>query len=150
MKLIAHRGNINGVNSKENSPEYIISTINLGYDVEIDLWIIDNKIYLGHDEPQYQTSLDLLSKYNDNLWIHAKNIEALTFLYNNSHTFKQFFWHQTDDVALTYNNYLWTYPGKLLSERSIAVKPEITSYTNDELKKCYGICSDFIINYGSL
>ena len=38
MKLIAHRGNIDGPNpSKENHPEYIESAIVDGYDVEIDL-----------------------------------------------------------------------------------------------------------------
>ena len=37
MKLIAHRGNINGPCERENSPEYILETINLGYDCEIDV-----------------------------------------------------------------------------------------------------------------
>ena len=38
MKLIAHRGNINGSEpDNENSPEYIDKCIELGFDVEIDL-----------------------------------------------------------------------------------------------------------------
>ena len=37
MRLIAHRGNINGRNKKrENEIEYILEALNLGYDVEID------------------------------------------------------------------------------------------------------------------
>ena len=38
MKLISHRGNINGKIEKfENNPNYIDTAIEQGYDVEIDL-----------------------------------------------------------------------------------------------------------------
>ena len=54
MILISHRGNIDGVKpTKENSPEYILEAISLGYDVEIDVWKVDGKWFLGHDEPEY-------------------------------------------------------------------------------------------------
>ena len=54
MILISHRGNINGPNKdKENSLSYIQEAINLGYDVEIDLWVINGELFLGHDSPQY-------------------------------------------------------------------------------------------------
>ena len=39
MKLIAHRGNINGPNPEtENTVNQIDKCIEEGYDVEIDLW----------------------------------------------------------------------------------------------------------------
>ena len=39
MKLIAHKGNIDGPNTvTENHPEQIDKCINAGYDVEVDLW----------------------------------------------------------------------------------------------------------------
>ena len=39
MKLIAHRGNIDGPNpERENSPEYIEEALKAGYDVEVDVW----------------------------------------------------------------------------------------------------------------
>ena len=54
MKLISHRGNINGPNKEqENHPDYITSALKQGYDVEVDVWLIDGNIVLGHDEPQY-------------------------------------------------------------------------------------------------
>ena len=60
MKLIAHRGNITGRNpDEENSPDYISQAIQKGYDVEVDVWLMDG-IYLGHDKPQYETSIDFL------------------------------------------------------------------------------------------
>ena len=38
MRLIAHRGNINGRNKKrENEIVYILEALNLGYDAEIDI-----------------------------------------------------------------------------------------------------------------
>ena len=39
MKLIAHKGNIDGPNSvTENHPDQIDKCIAEGYDVEVDLW----------------------------------------------------------------------------------------------------------------
>ena len=47
MKLIAHRGNIDGPNvNEENKPEYILQAIEKGYFVEIDLWYKDNTCLL--------------------------------------------------------------------------------------------------------
>ena len=77
MKLISHRGNINGRDeSRENHPEYIQSALDKGYDVEIDVWLTSyNQFYLGHDKPQYFVKSEFLEK--DGLWCHAKNIDAL-------------------------------------------------------------------------
>ena len=146
MKLIAHRGNIDGKNSeRENSIEYIEEAIEAGFDVEIDVWWYGGKWVLGHDVVRYGVSLNWLSKHKNNLWCHAKNIYALFHLTANGfHTF----YHQTDDVTLTSQNYLWTYPGKKpLTTISIAVKPENVGYTEEELAECAGICSDFVSKY---
>jgi hypothetical protein len=49
MKFISHRGNLSGRNPEsENSPSYINMALKLGYDVEVDVWYIDGKWYLGH------------------------------------------------------------------------------------------------------
>ena len=73
--LISHRGNIDGKTNQENKPEYIKKALFHGFNVEIDVWYIDNKYYLGHDLPQYEIEEDFLQ--NASLWCHAKNIEAL-------------------------------------------------------------------------
>jgi len=53
MKLISHRGNISGVYTDlENTEGYIQKAIDLGYEVEIDVWYKDFKLYLGHDGPE--------------------------------------------------------------------------------------------------
>ena len=47
MKLISHRGNINGKQlDLENDPKYIENAIKQGYDVEVDIWYTDG-FYLG-------------------------------------------------------------------------------------------------------
>ena len=51
MILISHRGNTNGVNhEKENSISYIEDALNLGFDVEVDVWYHEDNFYLRHDE----------------------------------------------------------------------------------------------------
>ena len=142
MILISHRGNIDGSSADENKPSHIESAITSGYDVEIDLWLIDGNLYLGHDNPQYKVEYNFL--LNNKLWIHCKNIEALLYLKEMNNT-NNFFWHQEDDVTLTSNGFLWTYPGKQLTKYSIAVMPEIKPFDNISIS--YGICSDYIKNY---
>ncbi len=148
MRYIAHRGNISGIDeTKENLPSHILEVLSCGYDVEIDLRKIGEKLFLGHDFPQYEVDFSFLVE-NRNLWIHCKNIEAAHFLsekkreldFNNN-----FFWHQNDDITLTSEGYLFTFPGKTLTDMSIAVMPEWSvDITNFE--KCYGVCSDFVKN----
>ena len=66
MTLISHRGNINGkFESYENEPAYIEQAIKLGYDVEIDVWFINGKFMLGHDEPVHEMPLEFI---NNNLY----------------------------------------------------------------------------------
>ena len=63
MILISHRGNISGPNKvMENNPDYIISALRSGFDVEIDFWCVKNKLYLGHDYPQFLIKENFLKK----------------------------------------------------------------------------------------
>lgn len=142
MVLISHRGNLNGPNEvRENSPYYIMESIAEGYDVEIDLWVVDGKIYLGHDKPQYEISDDWLVERVNKLWVHCKNVESLNWIKN---TELHYFWHEEDTLTLTSKNYVWVYPGKQPVVGSIAVMPEIH---NDNISNCLGVCSDFIKKY---
>ena len=53
--LISHRGNTVGkLELYENEPSYIHKTLLEGFDVEVDIWYIENNWYLGHDNPQYK------------------------------------------------------------------------------------------------
>jgi hypothetical protein len=145
MILISHRGNINGkIVEKENHPSYIDEAINLGYDVEIDMWWIDGKTYLGHDVPQYEVDDEWLTERINKLWVHCKNIELLNWIRS---TTLHYFWHEEDTLTLTSKNQIWAYPGKQPILGSIAVMPEINK---DNISLCIGICSDYIKNYKKL
>lgn len=147
MRLISHRGNLNGkIPEKENSIEYIKEALSKGFDVEIDLWYVDNKWFLGHDIPQYEVDFHWIDEWSYRLWVHCKNIESVEFLveYENEYSEINWFWHQEDTLTLTSFGYVWAYPGKQPIKKSIAVLPELYS---DDLSKCVGICSDFIENY---
>ena len=140
MFFISHRGNTNGENHKnENRPEYIVETLNKKFDVEIDIWFEKNSFYLGHDKPDYKVDNNFITLRK--LWFHAKNIEALHQLQKMKLVC---FWHQKDDVTLTSNGFIWTYPGWKLTPNSICVLPE-----KYKIKKfnCAGICSDYILRY---
>ena len=144
MKFISHRGNTIGKFSNlENNPAYIQKALDLGYEVEIDVWVEDwGVLFLGHDEPQHAITLDWLKERLSNLWIHCKNIQAIEW-FNTTKDFN-YFWHEKDTLTLTSKNYLWAYPGKQPIRESIAVLPEIYQ---DNIENCIGICSDYIKNY---
>jgi|TARA_B100001964_G_scaffold223801_1_gene270079 hypothetical protein len=135
MILIAHRGNLNGKSNKENKPGYIHKALGQDFDVEIDVWYIEDEFWLGHDIPQYKIEENFLE--NPRLWCHAKSIDTLYKMTSNS--LIHCFWHQEDDVTLTSRGYLWTYPGKQLTKKSICVLPEKRFEA-----EMAGVCSDYI------
>ena len=135
MILIAHRGNLNGKSNKENKPGYIHKALGQDFDVEIDVWYIEDEFWLGHDIPQYKIEENFLE--NPRLWCHAKSIDTLYKMTSNS--LIHCFWHQEDDVTLTSRGYLWTYPGKQLTKKSICVLPEKRFEA-----EMVGVCSDYI------
>ena len=148
-KLISHRGNINGKNELlENNPDYIEVALSKGYDVEIDLWIDNDGFYLGHDAPTYPVTLNWLVERSLKLWVHCKDLKTIEELkrleYENGINSIHYFFHNTDDITLTSQGKLWVYPGNQPLKYSIAVLPEIH---NEDVSKCYGICSDIIEKY---
>ena len=143
MILISHRGNLEGkLTDVENHPDYIDEALNAGYDVEIDIWMLEGVLLLGHDEPQYGISQHWLNQRYDKLWIHCKNVEAMEW-FNLIGGFN-YFWHEEDTMTLTSKGYMWVYPGKQSVKNSIAVMPEIKP---DDISECKGICSDYIKHY---
>lgn len=143
MIYISHRGNLNGKDVRlENTVDYIDKALYAGFDAEIDLWYINDTLWLGHDEPNNQIDIFWIQSRSKKLWIHCKNYEAILYLINypNSQSLN-FFWHQNDLLTLTSKNYIWVYPGNQPIKGSIAVLPELFS---DPLADCLGVCSDYI------
>ena len=148
LKLISHRGNINGkFEGFENNPSYIDTAIGQGFDVEVDLWIDNDGFYLGHDEPTYPIDLKWLTDRYLHLWIHCKDLRTLSEMRElqlEMHVDLNYFFHNTDDSTITSKGDLWVYPGKQPVKNSIAVMPE---WHDDDVSLCKGICSDNIIKW---
>jgi hypothetical protein len=143
MIYISHRGNLSSIDpSLENSPQYIEDALQQNYYVEIDLWMQNNKLFLGHDLPQYKIDKAFLN--NKYFFVHCKNDEALNFM-SNEILDCEYFWHQEDKYTLTSKNKIWVHPSAKLLKDSICVLPEISR--NEDLSLCYGICSDYITRY---
>ncbi len=142
-RIISHRGNLNGREPcRENSPQFIKEALQAGFDVEVDVWLLNEGWFLGHDEPEHQTTEDFLRLQG--LWCHAKNLRAFKKMLEIQIVC---FWHESDRYALTSNGFIWTYPGMFLSSRSICVMPESGLTNHSDLPLCAGICTDFPIKY---
>ena len=142
MILISHRGNINKIDrKKENSQSYIQEAIDLGYEVEIDIWLHNKCLYLGHDNPTYKVDLNWLEKRKKHLWIHCKNFQALSYLINSN---LRIFYHLQEDYTIISDKHIWAHNLSLVNSKCIIPllsKKEITEW---EITDVYGVCSDFI------
>lgn len=137
MILISHRGNINGANpDSENCPDYVFEAIRLGYDVEVDVWKVGDKWFLGHDAPEYE--VDINSLPIDKIWFHAKDMESfISLFYSGAHVFYQ----TTEVVVVTNKGHLWYHTGHV-SMYGICVLPEKNGFLVFDTSS--GICSDYI------
>jgi hypothetical protein len=136
MKIISHRGNLEGITPDENRPDYVNNTLQTGFDVEVDVWLINNELFLGHDEPQYKINNEFL--LNDKLWCHAKNKDAFQYMLNNS---IHCFWHEQDKFTLTSKGIPWCYPGNYM-ENGITVE-----LIKTKIPTVMGICTDYPKNW---
>lgn len=144
MKFIAHRGLIDGPNSSiENRPLQVKSALDMGLDCEIDLRLIDNRLMLGHDGPQYEVDIDFL--HQPGLWIHCKNYAALAWC--STHSRLNYFWHDTDAYTLTSHKYIWAYPGQAVNyPLTVQVMPEMADPGLNNIDwTAFGVCSDYVL-----
>lgn len=144
MKYISHRGNLVGREpSRENSPDYIDQAIDVGFDVEIDLFYQNGNPYLGHDRAEYPVTERWILSRKNSLWVHCKNIQALDKMVSlGVHCFS----HDTDYATLTSRGAIWAYPGKeIYSHNVVIVLPERQEEMTLQIDRGYlGVCSDYI------
>jgi hypothetical protein len=144
MKLISHRGNINGLNpSRENSPSYIDTAISAGYEVEVDINYMKGKFYLGHDTPDYEISERWMENRKNSIWFHCKNLDAATELCKLSN-FK-FFCHKSDLFVMTSTNHIWVHDLEMnLSKKCIIPLLSDNDLINYKGGLVYAVCTDYI------
>ena len=145
MKIISHRGNLNGSNPKtDKTPEQIDFALKKGFDVEVDLWKINDKIFLGHDEPHNEVSMKWLENRKQNLWIHTKNFLAFEDLMETNNNYN-FFFHTNEPLVLVSNGKIWCHKPFLISNPKNCIIPILNDKFPKRKKyyKWYGVCTDF-------
>jgi hypothetical protein len=145
MKIISHRGNINGpLPEKENRPSYIDSAIQLGYEVEVDLRIVNNEFWLGHDTSQYKIDITWMRLRKDNIWFHCKDMESSIRLLELNENFK-FFCHSQDNFVLTSTGHLWVHDiNEKINEKCIIPLLSTEEIILNNIPRIFGVCSDYV------
>lgn len=150
MKIISHRANLDGPSpATENTRTEIEKCFSLGLDVEVDVWKVDDRLFLGHDAPQEEVSEDFLT--DSRLWIHCKNIDAFISI---NRLGLNCFVHENDPLVLTSQKRIWLHPNvglvsgwnhvQVLPERNLCVS-EVRQWL--AANKSYGICTDYPLEY---
>jgi hypothetical protein len=132
MILISNYGNINGIEIKQNTPDYVENAIRMGYHCRIDV-LYSDQLYINN----HPITLDFILKYHKKLWICCLNIEALKYLLE----FECFhIWYK--DEMLTNYGYIWGSP--ISTKKAIYVINSIESLQNIQINCGHAICSDYI------
>ena len=149
MKIIAHRCNLNGPSPAENTIDAMMKCFERGFMVEIDIRLIDGKLYLGHDGPQEEVELQFLLKHGKKIFIHCKNIEALLYLkaYNNT---LNVFGLSRDPFVLTSGGDVFCAVG-IVGEGCVCVMPElhIPGFSDEDFNKFKYILPDYPHGYNN-
>jgi hypothetical protein len=142
MIKIAHRGNFEGRNTeRENDPGYVYTALNSGYNVVVDVWLIDKIWYLGHSFPK--VAIDISWIQDNRIWVHAKNLEGYVSLYNNPKV--HVFWHDKDEYVFTSKGIKWANVGVETND-GIMFLPEhdeiVAAKIRDNDISPLGVCSN--------
>lgn len=150
MRIISHRGNLNGPDpDNENTFDAIEYALERGFDVEIDIWASGDKFWLGHDKAQTTISLGKIYEWSEiqDVYVHCKNIRALQLFceldLKGRHIFP--FFHDVDQCILLSNNYIWVHP-KWIESVDINYTSKCIAVVADaktSFKNWGGICTDY-------
>jgi hypothetical protein len=145
MKIISHRGNINGiVTDRENRPSYIDCAIQLGYDVEVDIRYLDGKFWLGHDTPDYIIEPNWILARSNSIWFHCKNIDSAHKLKDLGISLK-YFCHTSDPYVPTSTGHLWVHDLNATLNNNCIIPllgfKDVEQYNSNCV---YAVCTDYV------
>lgn len=142
FKIISHRGRVENSKYPENSLDALKKCLDMGLSIEIDVMKKNDKIYLGHDNPDLEVDISEIDF--DGVYIHMKSPHIIEL--KNA----DLFFIENDSYALTKKNKIWTnYYNKDYSQHSIMCSAELIgkNFNIDEIsywsKTAYGVCTDF-------
>ena len=147
MLYISYQGIFDGKDYEDaNTPDQIGRSFNNGFSCMVDVWRIDNTLYVGSE----QAPISVTDKYlqGNRFWIKCGNQETYDwFLTQSLRQYPNYFYQPNSMVnALTSSNKLWT-PGTVpVNNTSIIVLPEIKDrgLLSTVHLRCYGICSTYL------
>ncbi len=147
MIYIAYRGLFEGENSEtEDTPDQIGKAFNAGFSAMVDVWRVDNKLYLGATQPL----IEVTEKYLQGpyFWINCRNQDMYDWITVQSiKKYPHYFYNNDPSIPYVTTNegYLWTYQTKPVNNLSIMVLPEIADrgLLSTVHLRCYGVCSTF-------
>jgi ribulose-bisphosphate carboxylase large chain len=144
VRIYAHRANLTGPGSGENSPDAIAAALRADLGVEIDVWASGGDISIGHDAGAARVDADLLR--HPHVICHAKNVEALSAL---AEIDAVFFALDRDGYALCSDGRIWANYGTAPLASSIMCSPELVGADEDleaflaRVNGCHGVCTDY-------
>lgn len=150
MLYIAYRGLFNGEDPQtEDTPDQIGKAFNHGYAVMADVWRVDNKMYLGANEPITEVTERYLQ--GNKFWLAARNNAAYAWLQTQpSKSYPHYFLQPapTTPTVLTSDNKTWAFAefqAGPYDASTVVCLPEIPDrgMLSTVHYKCYGICTIF-------
>lgn len=149
QRFICHRGNLERKElATENTPSLLDKRIHDGYDVELDVWYTNKKLFLGHDKPEHPVTFEWLMQ-SSKKYIHTKDAKTLEYLLlrcGREGYHPNIFYHTVEEYALTTRNHVIVLPGQPLLEGSVNMMPEMAQAPPSTIS-AYAVCSDSLSNF---
>ena len=149
MLYISYQGIYDGQDFESaNTPNQIGKAFNNGYSCMVDVWRIDDKLYVGSEE----APIEVTEKYlqGNRFWLNARNTDMQDWvaaqprkLYPNYFSFD----NDTESNNATCSGGQIITPGTVpLNNSSIIFLPEIKDrgLLSTVKLKCYGVCSVYL------
>ena len=148
MRIISHRGTLDGaIRQRENTTAYILEALARGFDVEIDVWLTDGVLRLGHDGPEELLDLESFDRYASRLWVHCKNVAALHYFCDLEYPEYNFFGHSNDSFVVTSQKYVFSIPTReppmTITSRSVLVMPEHFTFFKGDTEGFAAVLTDY-------
>jgi hypothetical protein len=143
---IYHRGNSRGAPDTENDPNCLSTIVAAGRHVEVDVWLRDGAVFVGHDAPTHIVAWDWLVALAPRALIHCK--DGATFVglrtwFAERGLEADLFYHTTEDYALSTGGKIIVYPGRPLFPNCLSMMPESIG-RKPLAEPCAEICSDIL------
>ena len=147
MLYISYQGIFDGKNYEDaNTPDQIGTSFNNGFSCMVDVWRIDDALYVGSEQAPISVTDSYLR--GNRFWIKCANQETYDWFTTQSLIQYPNYFYQPNSMAnvSTSSNKLWT-PGTVpVNDTSIIVLPEIQDrglFSTVHLR-CYGVCSTYL------